>query len=30
MVLHLTEAANRHVADDWLSSINKPARASRY
>ncbi|KAL6627171.1 hypothetical protein ACP70R_030897 [Stipagrostis hirtigluma subsp. patula] len=24
---HLTEAANRYIADDWLSSINSPASA---
>lgn len=24
---HLTEAANRYVADEWFSSINQPARA---
>ncbi|XP_062225747.1 GDSL esterase/lipase At5g45910-like isoform X2 [Phragmites australis] len=26
--VHLTEAANRYIADDWLSSINSPASAS--
>ncbi|XP_066308149.1 GDSL esterase/lipase At5g45910-like [Miscanthus floridulus] len=27
---HLTEAANRYIADEWLSSIISPARASSY